>query len=189
METYSVVVKTFLKCSRRRPRPCHSALKTKAKTLVSRSWDRDRDRHLGAEVSRWRTRPCHSPLKTKAKTLVSRSRDRDRDRHLGAKVLRRRPRPCHSVLKTKDKTLVSRSRDRDQDLNKMNLSALESPDLDLEITTLQTCCYCCCCWLGSFGIIRQIGGQLDRACQRWSLWSVHLLGRQQTDWYTVGFHQ
>jgi len=40
-------------------------------------------------------------------------------------------------LETKSEILDFRSRDRDRDLDKMNSSALESRDHDLEITTLQ----------------------------------------------------
>ena len=58
-------------------------------------------------------------------------------------VLRPRMRPGSSGLETKTETwafrsrdLAIRSRDRDRDLDKMNLSALESQDHGLEITTL-----------------------------------------------------
>src|SRR6218665_3693930 len=70
-----LVIKTFEKDSRPRPRPWSPGLETKSKTLGNRSRDQDQD--LGQQVSRPRPRPWSPGLETKTKTLVNRSRDQD----------------------------------------------------------------------------------------------------------------
>src|SRR6218665_2756709 len=72
---YRLVIKTFEKDSRPRPRPWSPGLETKSKTLGNRSRDQDQD--LGQQVSRPRPRPWSPGLETKTKTLVIRSRDQD----------------------------------------------------------------------------------------------------------------
>src|SRR6218665_3387853 len=68
-----LVIKTFEKDSR--PRPRSPGLETKNKTLGNRSRDQDQD--LGQQVSRPRPRPWSPGLETKTKALVIRSRDQD----------------------------------------------------------------------------------------------------------------
>src|SRR6218665_1070729 len=65
-----LVIKTFEKDSRPRPRPWSPGLETKSKTLGNRSRDQDQD--LGQQVSRPRPRPWSPGLETKTKTLVIR---------------------------------------------------------------------------------------------------------------------